>query len=204
MPRWLFPLLLAAAVAPAHAKPQAYRLDPVHTHVLFFVSHLGFSKPMGRFPAVKGDFTFDPDDWSTARVDATITVDSLYLGDADWQKKVLSNDFLDAKRHPTIHFASERVEKIDDKHGRIAGQLTLLGVTRPVTLDFTLNRVGRHTYSLQYVAGFSATTTIKRSEFGMRRLLPAVGDEIEIRLEVEGIRDKDAGGDEAGTGRMRP
>ncbi len=157
---------------------------------------------MGRFPGVSGGFVFDPDDWSASSVDATIDVASLYLGDVEWQKKMLSNDFFDAKRYPSMRFTSERVEKGDGDRGRIHGALTLHGVTRPVTLDFAVNRVGRHTYSLQYVAGFSATATIRRSDFGMRHLLPAVGDVVEIRLEIEGIRVRRD--DASNAGSMRP
>lgn len=190
-----FVLALVASFAlpwAAAAKPARYAFDPVHTQVLFFVSHLGFSQQMGRFPTVTGGFTFDADDWSTASVDATIDVASLYLGDADWQKKVLS-DFLDAKAHPTMRYVSERVEAVDATHAKVHGALTLHGVTKPVVLDVTLNRIGRHSYSLKYVAGFSATTTIRRSDFGIARLLPAVGDEVQVRLEIEGLRDKSKG-----------
>lgn len=190
MPRLALFVLLTLLVAPAHAKPQDFALDRVHCQVLFFVSHLGFSKPMGRFPGVSGTFRFDPDDWSQARVDATIDVASLYLGDEAWQKKMLSDDFFDVARHPTMRFTSERVEPLAKDRARVTGQLALHGVTRPVTLDVRLNRIGTHSFSLKYAAGFSATTKIRRSEFGMRRLLPAVGDEIEIRLEIEGLRAK--------------
>ncbi|HVF35745.1 MAG TPA: YceI family protein [Candidatus Saccharimonadia bacterium] len=177
---------LAAAAAP---EPTRYRYDPVHTQVMFVADHLGFSRPVGRFTRVDGVLAFDPDDWSTARCEATIAVDSLWLGDAVWEKKVLSDAFLDASRHPTMRFECERAERIDAKRGRLFGALTIRGVTRPVELELRVNRIGRHTFSLAYVAGFSATGTIRRSDYGITRMLPAVGDEIEIRLEVEAIRD---------------
>jgi polyisoprenoid-binding protein YceI len=180
-------LLLASA---ALAAPERYAFDPVHSNVLFFASHLGFSHPMGRFTGLSGGFTFDPDDWSSAKTDATIAVDTLYLGDADWQKKMLSDEFLDAKRFPTMRFVAEKLEKTGEADGELRGELTLHGVTRPVTLKVHVNRVGTHSFSLTRVAGFSATTTIKRSEFGISHLLPAVGDEVEIRLEIQGLRTK--------------
>lgn len=192
-PARLLALLLFALApgAPAVAEPQDFRLDKVHSHVLFFVSHLGFSNPMGRFPGVEGRFTFDPNDWSASKVDATIDVSTLYLGDAAWEKKILGDDFLDAKRFPTMRYVSERVERTGEGRGRVHGKLTLRGVTRPVALDVRLNRIGRHSFSFAYAAGFSATAKLRRSAFGMKRLLPAVGDEIEIRLEIEGLRGKD-------------
>ena len=186
--RILGALLLLLASAATHANPQRYAFDPVHTQVLFSVSHLGFSYPMGRFPKLSGGFTFDPDDWSASKVDATIDVGSLYLGDAAWEKKMLSDEFFDAKRHPTLHFVSERVEKTGEDTGTIHGQLTLRGVTKPVEVNFRLNRIGRHSFSFKSAAGFSATARLKRSTFGMRRLIPAVGDAVDIRLEVEGLK----------------
>lgn len=185
---WIAILLFASPIA--LARPADYVFDPVHSQVMFFADHLGFSYPMGRFAAPSGGFRFDPDDVAGSSVDATVAVATLDLGDAAWQRKMLSDDFLDAERHPVLRFVSERVEAIGDQRLRIHGQLTLRGVTRPVALEATINRVGRHTYSMQYIAGFSATATIKRSDFGITRLLPAVGDEVRIRLEIEGIRSK--------------
>lgn len=180
--------LLAAPLALAQS--ERYRFDPVHSQVLFFVDHLGFSRSMGRFTGLSGGFRYDPEDWSTASVEATIDVRSLWLGDAAWEKKMLSDDFFDAERFPEMRFVGDRLESTGAGRGRLHGTLTLLGVSRPVTIELVANRIGRHTYSMQYVAGFSATATLRRSDFGMRRLLPAVGDEVTIRLEVEGVRER--------------
>ena len=184
---WLPALLFGSA---ALAAPERYTFDPVHSNVLFFANHLGFSHPMGRFTGLTGGFTFDPDDWSSAKTDATIDVATLYLGDADWQKKMLSEEFLDVKRFATMRFVADKLEKAGDADGELRGELTLHGITRPVTLKVHVNRVGTHSFSLKYVAGFSATTTIKRSDFGMKQMIPAVGDEVEVRLEIEGLRTK--------------
>ena len=180
-----FALGLAAACGDARADAATYRFDPVHSQVLFFASHLGFSHPMGRFPGLSGHFTIDPDDWSTAKVEATVDVGSLYLGDAAWEKKMLSGEFFAVEKYPTATFRGQSFD------GRVLrGDLTLHGVTRPIELAVRVNRIGRHTYSFDYVAGFSATGKIRRSDFGMKRLLPAVGDEVELRLEIEGLREK--------------
>jgi len=177
-----------AAAAPARASAVYYEFDRVHSQVLFFANHLGFSHPMGRFPALSGGFSFDPDDWSSASAQATIDVKSLYLGDEGWQKKMLSDEFFDAGKYPTMTFVADKLEKTGADRGTLHGKLTLHGVTKPVDLALTVNRVGTHSFSLQRVAGFSATGTIKRSDFGMTHLLPAVGDEVEIRLEIEGLK----------------
>jgi polyisoprenoid-binding protein YceI len=185
----LLGLLLLQLPLPAAAAPERYTLDPVHCQVLFFADHLRFSRQMGRFTGVRGQFDYDPEDWSSARVEAEIDIASLWLGDADWQRKMLSDDFFDADRHPTARFVGDRVEPTGEDTARLHGTLTLLGVSRPLVLDLTRNRVGRNSFSLKYTAGFSARGTLRRSEFGMKRLAAAIGDEVELRLEIEGIRD---------------
>lgn len=181
-------IAIAASLASAAASADTYRLEPIHCQVLFFADHLGFSRQMGRFTGVSGTFRFDPDDPASAAVDAEIDVGTLWLGDAAWERKVLSDDFFDAKRWPTMRYVSTRVEAVGENRIRVDGELTLRGVTRPVALDVRVNRIGRNSFTLQHRAGFSATASIRRSAFGMRRLLAAVGDEVEIRLEIEGVR----------------
>ncbi|HZP66604.1 MAG TPA: YceI family protein [Rudaea sp.] len=182
--------LLAAATA--HAGGADYRFDTVHTQVFFAVSHLGFSHPNGRMHVKSGFFHFDPDDWSSARVDALVDVASLDMGDGAWNDKLRSSEFFATDRYPTARFVSTSVEKTGDRAATVHGKLTLHGVARPLDLTVTFNRAGIHPYSLHYVAGFSATATLKRSQFGMDRLLPDVGDEVSVRIEAEGLRDGNA------------
>lgn len=186
------PLLLLALAAAGAAPPAGvprYRYDPAHTQVWFVADHMGFSRPMGRFTKVEGWLAFDPEDWSRAGCDVTIPVDSLWLGDAAWEKKMLSDRFFDARRHPSMHFACTRFERTGDDRAKLTGELTLRGVTRPLELEVRVNRVGRHSFSLGYVAGFSATGRLRRSDFGMSQLAAAVGDTVELKLEVEAIRE---------------
>ena len=183
-------LLLVLCAGPAAvAAPADYAFAPVHSQVMFSADHLGFSHPVGRFAAPTGSFRFDADDWSSASVDATVDVATLDLGDAAWQKKMLSDEFFDAAAHPTMRFVSERVEATGKDSLRIHGQLTFRGVTRPLTLETRINRIGRHTYSMKYVAGFSATATLKRSDFGMTTNLPGIGDDVRISIPVEALKD---------------
>ena len=168
--RILFAAALLAASAPAAAKPERFVLDPVHTQVYFLASHLGFSHSLGKFAKFSGSFTFDRDDWSVAQLDATVDIASLYMGDAAWEKKLLSDSFFDVARHPTARFVATRlVRDGTSDRGRLEGELTLHGVTKPVTFDVTLNRIGVHSFSFRYVAGFSARTTIRGSDFGIDR-----------------------------------
>jgi polyisoprenoid-binding protein YceI len=182
-------LLLLTVCATASAEPARWRLDPVHCQVLFFADHLGFSRQMGRFTGVSGHLELDPDDWTSGRVEAEIAIDTLWLGDAGWEKKMRSDDFFDAERFPSARFASERIEATGEATARVHGTLTLHGVARPVVLDVTRNRIGRNTFNLKQTAGFSARTTLSRKAFGISRLPAAIADEVEIVLEIEAIRE---------------
>jgi len=142
---------------------------------------------MGRMHVKSGTFRFDDADWSSAQVDATIDVASLDMGDAPWNRKLLSAYF-DVSNHPTARFVSTRVEKTGDRRGVVHGNLTLLGRTRPVDLQVTFNRAAVNGYTLQYIAGFSADAAFKRSAFGMTRETKSVGDDVTVHLEIEGSR----------------
>ncbi|MDR3389562.1 MAG: YceI family protein [Rudaea sp.] len=182
--------LMQPAIAAAGATD--YRFDPVHTQVLFSVDHLGFSHPQGRLHVKNGFIQFDAGDWAAAKVDAVVDTGSLDMGDSAWNAKVRSWEFLDAGKHPSAHFVSTSVEKTGERSGVVHGQLTLLGVTRPLDLAVAFNRAGADPYSLKYTAGFSATATLRRSDFGMKKYLPDIGDKVDIRIEVEGLRDHGA------------
>jgi polyisoprenoid-binding protein YceI len=149
------------------------------------VNHFGFSNSVGEFKIGDGTFTFDNDDWSKSKVDAKIPVQSLELGELKWNTHVLSADFLESAKYPEISFVSKKVEKTDATHGKLHGDLTIKGVTKPVTLDLTVNRVGEHPMRKTQAAGFTATTTVHRSEFGVAAYVPAVADDVVIRIEIE-------------------
>ncbi|TNG01202.1 MAG: polyisoprenoid-binding protein [Gammaproteobacteria bacterium] len=171
-----------------YAAVEKYVFDTKHTQILFFVNHLGFSNSQGEFHDYDGNFSFDQNDWMKSKVEIDIRTRSIDMDDHAWDKHMRDKDFFNVTKYPTMHFKSTRVEQINNKKGKLHGELTLLGITRPVSLDFTFNKSGVHPKSKKFVAGFSATTIIKRSEFGMNYGIPAVSDEVQIRLEVEGIR----------------
>ena len=184
------PALLAASTA-AFAAPSDYRFCMAHTQIFFSVSHLNYSHPMGRMHVKGGFFSFDPDDWSSAKVDVTIDIASLDMGDEAWSKKMRSA-FFDVTTYPTAHYVSTKVEKTGERTGVVHGNLTLLGKTHPVDLQVAFNRAGTDGYSLRYIAGFAATAAFKRSTWGMTRAIPDNGDDVSVHIEVEGIRDGDA------------
>ena len=181
--------LLAAAATAACAEPVEFKIDTVHSQVFFSASHDGYTNPSGRMHVKAGTFRFDENDWSRSQVDATIDVTSLDMGDEPWNRKLL-NAYFDAANHPTAHFVSTGVQKTGERSGVIHGNLTLLEKTRPVDLQVTFNKVALNGYSLRYVAGFSATAAFKRSSFGMDRELKSVGDDVSVRMEIEGVRER--------------
>jgi len=184
--------LLAAVATSAIAAPQDFRFDTVHSQVLFSLSHIGFSHPTGRLHVKSGFFRFDEDDWSKSQVDVVVDATSVDMGDAAWNDKLRSHEFFATGSYATAHFVSTRVEKKGDRDGVVHGKLTLLGVTREVDLALKFNRSGVDPYTFKSTTGFSATTTLKRSAFGMSKYLPDIGDTVDVRIEVEGLRDRDA------------
>ena len=183
----LYFLLLILLVSP-NALADDYKLEPVHTQILFFGDHLGFSKSQGEFLQFDGTFSFDPENPKASIVQVTIQTSSIDMDNQKWNDHMMNEDFFDVEKFPTMTFKSTHVENISENNMDIVGDLTILDVTHPVTLKVTHNKSGVHPFSGKFIAGFSATTTIKRSMFGMTYGLPALGDDIEVRLEVEGIK----------------
>lgn len=224
--RLQWPALVAASLVaclPASALAQArgYRLDPVHTRILFTISHAGYSRAIGTVSGSHGVLAFDPDDWQSAKLSVEVPLQRLDMGDAEWTQAVAARRFLDVARYPVAKFVSDRVEVVgakaadsdtagnttpsddvtdedaaDDtlpKRARVCGTLTLHGTDRDLCLDVTFNKL-RH-YPLppfRTTVGFSATATLKRSDFGITAWKSLVGDEVQLRIEAEAQRDGDA------------
>jgi polyisoprenoid-binding protein YceI len=187
-------MLALALAAAGPARAERFALDPVHTRVAFQVSHAGFSSPIGTFSGVTGTLDFDPADWGTARVEVRIPIDTLQLGDDKWQGKILDGTFFDAKRFPEAHFVSTQVQHAPGSaDAEVTGDLTLHGVTRTIVLHVKFNKLARHPLTFKRTAGFSATATLSRKDFGMDSWEKVVGDDVRLILEVEATREKDAG-----------
>lgn len=189
------PLLVLLGVLPvaASAEPAPYRLDPVHTRVLFAVEHAGFSSALGTVSGSEGTLWFDPDDWASARLDVEVPLTRLDLGNDKWNAATLAKNLLDGERFPKARFVSERIEPMDERHARVIGHLTLRGVTREVVLDVKLNAVKRHPLPpFRRTAGFSATATLSRSAFGMTAWSSMIGDTVDLRIEAEAVFERNA------------
>lgn len=193
MLRLLLILLCCLPSLAANAAPERYRLDPVHTRVLFAIEHAGFSQALGTVSGSEGVLEFDPDDWSSARLDVAVPISRLDLGDDKWNRATLARNLLDGERFPQAHFVSSRIDPIDAAHARIHGQLTLRGVTRDAVLEVTLNALKRHPLPpFRRTAGFSATAILSRADFGIDAWKSLIGDRVELRIEAEAVRDDTA------------
>jgi polyisoprenoid-binding protein YceI len=121
-----------------------------------------------------------------------IDMTSADMGDDKWNGTIRSGQLLDVSKFPTARYVGKSVEKKGDKDGVIHGDLTLHGVTKPVDVEFALNRIGNDPYKFKQKAGFSAKATVKRADFGITRYTEVIGENIELRFEIEGLRDSGA------------
>ena len=183
--------LLIAATAlmfatSAKAAEQTYVLDNPHTQIFFTVGHMGFSHSTGSFTGYNGSFTFDPANPTAGRAEVTIDTNSLNMGHDTWEEHVKGAKMFNVEKFPTMTFKSTKVESTGDKTAKMTGDLTLLGVTKPVTLDVTMNKCEPHPFTKKDACGFDAVGSLKRSDFGMSEGIPMVSDEVSLRITVEG------------------
>ena len=180
----LFALCLYALPALPVAA-EVYQFDKVHTQILFFVDHFGFSKSQGEFLEFEGQFSFDKNNFEKSEVRITIDAESIDMDDDKWNRKMMGKKYFNTALHPTIEFKSTRIERVDESNARVHGNLTLLGTARPITLEMRFNKAGLNIATGKKTAGFSGHASLHRSDYGMSTFLKYIGDEVEIRLEVE-------------------
>jgi polyisoprenoid-binding protein YceI len=178
--------LLATLAAPALAAPVTYSVDGTHTYPRFSYDHLGLSTQLSRFDRTTGTVVYDQAA-RTASVDIVIDTTSVDTGYTTFNEHIQGADFLDTARHPTATFKSTRVVFAGDKPVAIEGQLTIKGVTRPVTLQVTRFVNVPHPMKKKDAIGADATAVIKRSEFDAGKYVPAVGDDVTISIALEAI-----------------
>jgi len=166
----------------------SYTIDPSHTYPYFEISHLGFSTMRGRFDKTSGKLTMDLAK-KTGSVDITIDAASISTAHAKRDKHLRSPDFLNAAEYPAITFKSSKVTFTSDTTITVVGDLTITGVTKPVTLEVTKIVCGNNPYNKKPQCGFDAHTSFKRSDFGVKYGLPGIGDEMKINFEVEAFKD---------------
>ncbi len=173
---------------PLHAADKLI-FDNQHSYVLWEIEHLGFSKQVGKW-YIDGFVLLDKEHPDQSKVEATVNIDKLVTGLPELDEHLKSKLFFDAKAFPKATFISNKVDVINDTSANVTGMLTLHGVSKPVTLMVTLNKTGQNPINNKMGAGFTATTTLKRSDFGMNTLLPNLGDEVTITIGTEAYKDK--------------
>ncbi len=178
-------LLVATLALAAPARAADYAMDPDHSAVLFFADHLGFDQVVGRFKTFAGEFSFDPANVAASKLTVTIKADSLDTGSTQRDRDIRGESWFSVGEFPEIKFVGTGYAKKDDKTGTITGDLTLRGVTKPVTLDVTLNKLGVNPMSHKNSVGFTAHATVKRSDFGMKADLGPIADPVDLLIEVE-------------------
>lgn len=194
--RLLGTALLALTVAgPVQAEPRDYRIDPEHFTIAFRIDHLGYADMTGLFLKGSGSFVYDETTRSLKSGRVVVAADSVFTNHTARDRHVRDSDFLDAGRHPEIVFEADSFTPSGDEagrlHGRLDGRLTLLGQTRPVTLEVVLNKAATYPFGhRRHTLGVSARTVIKRSEWGMDYGVARgmVGDEVTLDFGFEALR----------------
>lgn len=177
-------MLFLFAMLPTFAA-ETYKLDNSHTYVLWHINHLGFSNQTGKWMA-DGTLVLDEAKPQNSKVDVTIDIGKIITGNPELDEHLMKDVFFDVKKYPTATFKSDKVTMTGKESAKVQGILTLHGVSKPVTLDVKLNKKGENPFTNKKSVGFSATTTIKRSDFGMNTMIPALGDDVKINVEAEG------------------
>ncbi|WP_299041132.1 YceI family protein [uncultured Tateyamaria sp.] len=181
-------LLLATALATSASfafAAERYTLDSSHSQVLFSYNHLGFSTTWGMFSGFEGEIMFDQDNPANSSVTVSMPTKSMFTG---WEQRdghFMSADFFGATDEDLITFTSTAIEVTGEGTAKITGDLTMNDVTKSVVLDATLNQAGSNPLNQKDWAGFNATTTLLRSDFGVGAFAPAVSDEVQVQISVE-------------------
>ena len=167
---------------------ETYKVDPVHTTAIFRIKHLGVTYFYGRFNETTGSFTLNTENPCEMLFDVQIKTDSVDTNAAGRNNHLKGPDFFNAKQFPTISFKSKSVESSGENTYAVSGDLTLHGVTKPITAQMEFVGQGDKGRRFGYRAGFDATFTIKRSDFGMNYMQGMLGDEVTIMVGLEGVR----------------
>ena len=185
-----FALIAATLLMVSPVFAASYSIDPSHTQVQFEYNHFGFSNITGRFDQISGKFELDTKDLSKSEISVEIPINSISTGVEKLDAHLQSPDFFDAAKYPIASFKSKSVQVISDKELHVNGDLTIHGVTKPITLLVKVNNIAMHPMRKVPSAGFDASTTLKRSDFGVGAYVPAVSDEVKITISMEASEAK--------------
>ena len=180
-------VVVSLVAAPALAA-DCYTIDPAHTFPHFEVSHFGFSTHRGQFNKTAGKLTLDRAA-KTGSIEIVVQTASVATGDPRLETELRSDKFFNVEKHPTMTFRSKTLRFNGDVPAAAEGELTLLGVTRPLTLMIARVQCGAHPMNKKEDCGAEVSGTLKRSDFGMKTFIPAIGDDVTIRIQVEAWKD---------------
>lgn len=178
------PALAEVSTDPVAVKAGTYALETSHARVLFAVDHMGFSTWYGDFSGATGTLTLDPTAPAAASLSVTIPVGSVTTTNATLDGELKSPDWFDAAKFPTISFTSTKVTLTSATTARVTGNLTFHGVTKPVELDATFKASGTNPMSKAFTIGFEVKGKLKRSDFGVSKYVPLVGDDIDLIISA--------------------
>jgi len=179
--------LSLSAFGPVDAKKGAYKIDPRHTQIIFEIQHMGLSNFFGRFSKVSGQLIFDPAAPESSALSADVDMTAIDTHVSELDKELV--DFFKADKFPTASFKATGITRAGDNTGTVTGDLTLAGVTKPVTLNVTFKGARNPPIPFQpYRIGFDATATIHRADFGLTNAIWSgmVGDDVTLLIEMEG------------------
>lgn len=177
--------LLVVASLPVFAASQKYAIDPDHTQVRITWNHFGFSNPSATFENPKGVVMLDSADLTKSSVSVSMPLSGLHTGVAELDEHLQGPAFFDAAKYPDITFNSTKVEKAGTDELKVTGDLSIHGVTHPVTLQVHINKIGDNPMTKTPGAGFDAQTTLKRSDFGIGAYVPNVSDAIGVHITLD-------------------
>jgi polyisoprenoid-binding protein YceI len=178
-------LVLAAGAASAAPASETYQLEKTHVDLLFAISHAGFTQKHGSFRELDSTLRYDAQHPEQSQITVTVKTDSIDTGFPARDTDLKSDKFLDVARYPDMKFVSTRVRVESDGSLSIEGQLTLHGVTKPLTLHAKLNKAAPNPFDKRPTLGFSATGALKRSDFGVATYIPMIGDDVTIAIDAE-------------------
>lgn len=167
---------------------EKFIIDEKHSYVQWHIKHMGFSTQSGKWYA-KGYLILDKDKPENSKVDVQIELSKLVTGIPELDNHLKGQQFFDVEKFPVATFVSDKVTVTGKNKGKVAGMLSFHGMSKPIVLDVVFNKSGKNPINDKLTAGFTATAKLKRSDFGMTTLLPDLGDEVDLNIEVEAYQD---------------
>jgi len=190
MKKWIRFLIISLSFlfACLASASETYTIDPNHSYVLWHISHFDFSHPSGKWLVAEGTINLDKDKPQNSKVNVLIHVNDMITGIPELDKHLKSSSFFDTEKYPQATFVSDKVTLTGKNTADVHGILTVHGVSKPITLNVKLNKMGMSPITNKETVGFAATTNLKRSDFGISAYLPGLGDQVQINIEAEAFK----------------